>query len=509
MQDMQSRGTPDTCDLCIVGAGIAGLNALFVATLYLPATARVVIVDKNMACGGMWTETYDYVRLHQPHTMFTAGDIPWSWDRPAEYLATGAEVQAHLSDCLNQLCQKVKLTKLFGFSCEGYEEVVTSGGPRTRILCRNLNRADDLRTIEAKRTINAAGWAIPVTQPLKLSSQNIVSTTPGLLPIDDKDPETPAVIVGGGKTGMDTFQTLKHRAPHRKISLINGRGTVFGNRDVLFPTGGKRWWSGKMVSFLSRDITMRFDGQNGADVFAYFLENYALSPAGRGSQYFFSTLSGEEASAVKNGLDEIVCGYLEDVTDTKTGPEIVLRSGERIQLSSGSLVINCTGHLLRHPRHYEPFISKLGTVLSINTRSSVYFLSSSAAYFLSHVFFLGKFNSLPLYELDMDTLLENGRNVFFLTCLTHSFYNMLVIMDNVPIQVFSRCGLDLNRWFPLPRRLASLVMLKMHLQRYTAHCRNTLDYIHSEYAIRCGLLDRRRTISPVEMRHRPSGLRAR
>jgi len=179
---------------------------LFVATLYLPATARVVLVDRNMACGGMWTETYDYVRLHQPHTLFTAGDIPWAWDRPTDYLATGTEVQAHLSDCLNQLRRKVNLIELFGFSCDGYEEIITSDGPRTRISCRNLNIAGDVRTIQAKRTINAAGWDVPVTRPLELSSQNVVSTTPVLLSADDNDPGAPVVIVGGGKTGMDTFQ---------------------------------------------------------------------------------------------------------------------------------------------------------------------------------------------------------------------------------------------------------------------------------------------------------------
>jgi len=62
-------------------------------------------------------------------------------------------------------------------------------------------------------------------------------------------------------------------------------------------------------------------------------------------------------------------------------------------------------------------------------------------------------------------------------------------MENVPIQVFGRCGLDLNRWYPLPRRLAALVKLKLNQKRYIKHCRNTLDYIHKEYALRCGLLN--------------------
>ena len=37
----------DHFDLCIVGAGYAGLSAAFVASRYLPATARVLVLDKH------------------------------------------------------------------------------------------------------------------------------------------------------------------------------------------------------------------------------------------------------------------------------------------------------------------------------------------------------------------------------------------------------------------------------------------------------------------------------
>ena len=53
-------------DLCIVGAGVAGLNALAVATEYLDARARAALVDRRPDAGGMWNDTYSYVRLHQP-----------------------------------------------------------------------------------------------------------------------------------------------------------------------------------------------------------------------------------------------------------------------------------------------------------------------------------------------------------------------------------------------------------------------------------------------------------
>ena len=68
----------ETCDLCIVGAGIAGLNALFAASRYLSRNNKVILIDRRPRAGGMWVDVYPYVRLHQPHPMFTAGNIAWT-----------------------------------------------------------------------------------------------------------------------------------------------------------------------------------------------------------------------------------------------------------------------------------------------------------------------------------------------------------------------------------------------------------------------------------------------
>ena len=88
--------TTQRCDVCIVGAGVAGLNALFAASRYLTPDQRVILVDRRPRVGGMWVDTYPYVRLHQPHGMFTAGNIEWTLGREPSYLATKAEVLDHL-----------------------------------------------------------------------------------------------------------------------------------------------------------------------------------------------------------------------------------------------------------------------------------------------------------------------------------------------------------------------------------------------------------------------------
>ena len=55
-----------------------GLNALFVASRYLSRDQRIILIDRRQRVGGMWVDTYPYVRLHQPYPMFTAGNIKWT-----------------------------------------------------------------------------------------------------------------------------------------------------------------------------------------------------------------------------------------------------------------------------------------------------------------------------------------------------------------------------------------------------------------------------------------------
>ena len=104
----------EKCDVCIVGAGLAGLNALFVASRYLSRDQKVILVDRRRSVGGMWVDTYPYVRLHQPHGMFTAGNIKWTLGEKSSYLATKGEVLDHFAYCLEVIKQRVRVEELFG-----------------------------------------------------------------------------------------------------------------------------------------------------------------------------------------------------------------------------------------------------------------------------------------------------------------------------------------------------------------------------------------------------------
>jgi hypothetical protein len=144
------------CDLCILGAGIAGLNALFAATRYLSRNQTVVLVDRRAAVGGMWQSAYDYVRLHQPHPFFTAGDTAWTFGKERSHLASRSEVVTHLTHCLATSRKRVTLDERFGYEYRWHDE--TGAGPdRVLVECDStVPGAPGLR-IRAKKVIKAFG----------------------------------------------------------------------------------------------------------------------------------------------------------------------------------------------------------------------------------------------------------------------------------------------------------------------------------------------------------------
>ena len=253
----------ESYDLVVIGAGISGLNALNAATEYLPPDARVLLVDEKDSAGGSWNIAYDYVRLHQPHPMFTVGNNKWDWSMPRGYLAARDEVQAHLAKALEPISKRVNLTINFCTRAIRCEEKVGDVGPYAEIVLNSKVTAEETRTIRASRAIQAAGLNYTVYKPLPLSSEKIHSIIPqDFIETLRAVPGKPVFVVGGGKTGMDTILAALSIDATREVTLIKGRGTIFYNRSKFLPDGVKRWTSGKLLSRVFRDLALNFDGTN-------------------------------------------------------------------------------------------------------------------------------------------------------------------------------------------------------------------------------------------------------
>jgi hypothetical protein len=65
-------------------------------------------------------------------------------------------------------------------------------------------------------------------------------------------------------------------------------------------------------------------------------------------------------------------------------------------------------------------------------------------------------------------------------------HNTSLITDVVPTKVFLDCGINLDRWYPLPRRMVATAGFMRAHRREREHCRRTLDTLRERFDIRCG-----------------------
>lgn len=474
------------CDVCIVGAGIAGLNALFVASQYLSAGQKVILVDRRPGVGGMWVDTYPYVRLHQPHALFTAGNIKWTLGKDRSYLATKDEVLDHFRHCLSTIKQRVGVKELFGWTMESEQEA----GGKVRVTC--VSGTGRRLVIETARLIKAYGLRVVPNEPLAVSSGRVHSVSPDSCDVRSgelRSDDAPVWIVGSGKTAMDTAHALIAECPGREVNLVAGSGTYFLSRDRLLPAGARRWWAGALLSGIGTETARRFDGTNEKEVTAWFRSAYGTWLTPETGNFLLGLLSESENTAIAAGLTEVVMDHLADVVDRDGQPHLVFRGGAAKAIRPGSWIVNCTGYVFRRDHPYEPYVSDNGAVLSIQLRSATLHLSTYMSYFMTHLMMLNKLGELPLYEVDFEQLRRKANAAFPYTVFALLQYNLSLIADAVPLSVFRDCGIDTDRWFPLHRRLMGTARFALTHHRERPHCRATLDTVRDRFQVRCGPLN--------------------
>jgi hypothetical protein len=473
-------------DVAVVGAGVAGLNALAVASKYLTKDHRVLIIDRRSRAGGMWVDTYSYVRLHQPHPFFTAADIKWTLGADRAHLATKNEVLDHFSHCVDVVKDRVGLHEWFGTELLSHE----AGNGTIRLTCRSTDGTP--RFAETKRLIKAPGLAVEPNQPLALSSDKVHSVSPDFCDVrtgEIAESRAPVWVIGGGKTAMDTAHALIRAQPGREVNVLAGPGTFFACRDKLFPTGARRWWGGKPGLPLFLEWSRRFDGTNERDAMNWYRATVATTPTDGARNFVFGLLSEAEARTIRSGVTDMVSDHLVDAVDRGGHVELLLRSGATRQIEPGSWLVNCTGYVFSErsqPPPYEPYVSTNGNVGVISTRSAIALLSSFGGYYLAHLMMLGQLGELSLYELDGDELARQSREAWACAVVTMALYNTSVIADNAPREVLSQNGLNLDRWYPPHRYIFGALQFTRAYRREREHWRLALDRVRERFDVRCG-----------------------
>src|SRR4029077_14971583 len=118
------------------------------------------------------------------------------------------------------------------------------------------------------------------------------------------DNAEPVWVIGSGKTAMDTIVALVRTNPHRSIGMV----TYFYNRDLVNPTGLKRWIGGVRYNAIFAGAAKRFDGTNAAEVSRWCLARVGTSPLRDPppTHVLFALMSEDETATVANGVSEVI-----------------------------------------------------------------------------------------------------------------------------------------------------------------------------------------------------------
>ncbi|MDP5103781.1 MAG: NAD(P)-binding protein [Erythrobacter sp.] len=333
-----------TTDYLIVGAGAVGLA--FADTLIdEDPDCHITIVDRHARPGGHWNDAYSFVALHQPSATYGVNSIELCTDRvdsdghnAGMYpLARHAEILAYYDRVMR-------------------EKLLPSGRVTYLPLTDYRGRADGVHTVrgilsgaqqvvQVRRKLVDATWfqtSVPATHtPTFAVTPGTRRAIPGDLPalwLEAANPPQHFVILGGGKTAMDTAVWLVEAgvAPER-IEWVRPRDSWMFNRNKLQPAHAGLEG---LVEFQLALVESATAAANGRDM-CHLLEqrgvmlriDRAVEPA----MFHFAVISEGEVALMQQITRVHRQGRV-----TAIEPEAMLFGETRVAVPPGTLFIDCT-----------------------------------------------------------------------------------------------------------------------------------------------------------------------
>ncbi|WP_128891097.1 hypothetical protein [Erythrobacter sp. HKB08] len=225
-------------DYLVIGAGAVGLA--FVDTLLEEdPDATFLFVDRHAKPGGHWNDAYSFVTLHQPSAIYGLESTPLGQDRidtagPNKgfyELASGAEVLAYFDNAMR-------------------DRLLPSGRVQYFPNCNYLGNhsfenlfSGERQTVKVRRKVVDSTYfetSVPATHKRQFDvAEGVRIAIPGDLQDLWKQPEEIPenyVILGGGKTAMDTgVWLLQAGVPADRITWVRPRESWFLNRAFIQP----------------------------------------------------------------------------------------------------------------------------------------------------------------------------------------------------------------------------------------------------------------------------------
>ena len=210
----------------------------FTDSLLTHSNATVALVNRRHAPGGHWVDAYPFVRLHQPSTLYGVESVPLGQDAVD---ASGTNATFYERASADELCayyervmrrQFLPTGRVQYFPCSDYvgEHRFVSRLTGAKRQVRVRRKVVDTTYVEG---------SIPATSPPPFEvADGVRCVTPNELPRLARPAER-FVIVGGGKTALDTCVWLLEQGVHAAaIRCVRPREGWWLNRRFQQPLAG-------------------------------------------------------------------------------------------------------------------------------------------------------------------------------------------------------------------------------------------------------------------------------
>ncbi len=297
-------------DYLVVGAGAVGLA--FADTIATESDATVVIVDRAEAPGGHWTTAYPFVRLHQPAAYYGVnsrglgkGVIEDSGDNAGLYeLASLDEIRSYYNTVMLDLTASQRVRHFPSSEYHGDRTFTTAAG--------------ECITVDVGRRVvdtTHSNVIVPSMRPPNFVIEPGVDCVPPNALPQSAPGHDRFVVIGGGKTGMDScLWLLRNGIGPERISWIVPRESWLLDRADVQP--GPEFADRVKVAFGARLDAIAAADSIG-DLFARLEDAGSLlrlHPDVEPTMYRCATVTQAEAAALRRITDVVRMGHVREIS---------------------------------------------------------------------------------------------------------------------------------------------------------------------------------------------------
>lgn len=324
-----------TADYVIVGAGAVGMG--MADTLLAETSADVIMVDRRAKPGGHWNDAYPFVRLHGPSATYGVNSMPLGslridavgLNRGLHELASGAEICAYFDRVMQERllpCGRVTWLPMHDVGADGVAVSLVNG--------RRVQLAARRRWVDATQ----ADTQVPATHgPPFAVGDGVTCLTPTDL-THRRQPAAGHVIVGGGKTAMDTaLWLLEQGVDPDTITWIRPREAWLLNRANVEPTAQ---FAHRTLQALTLEFEAACHATSLPDLFARLESERLLQRIDRSvtpTMYRCAIVSEAELEQLRRIRNVVRLGHVQAIETHR----IVLEHGE-VATTAGQVHVHCS-----------------------------------------------------------------------------------------------------------------------------------------------------------------------